>query len=353
MKNPVNIAKKGYNKILKIDDLANRLNQIEEKQENILQQLSTIQNHLQTQLPTQLESQYQTQLDNATAATHDKIDSIASIIKYTTDITKIPKASGLERTIQKANFILYKEIAKILKANNITFFVDFGILIGLVRHNDFIPWDDDIDISVPRTDYEILPRIFKTAFKESGLKFVESEITRIYYKDTPLQLDIFPIDFSDNQLDNTGKLALKKKIIEYQSSIQFDWQKLLSQQSVIISPTIKELRSIYHQTIYKRDLDLATAKQHKSSIIHSPESPRGDRTYILDYDDIFPLQKANFMGTTIPVPHNIHQLLAKYYGDYFSIPNDLGKKHEDIKSRINTVTIEEVNDIVEAKGFIK
>ena len=59
------------------------------------------------------------------------------------------------------------------------------------------------------------------------------------------------------------------------------------------------------------------------------------------------------MGTTIPVPHNIHQLLAKYYGDYFSIPNDLGKKHEDIKSRINTVTIEEVNDIVEAKGFIK
>lgn len=343
MKNPVNIAKKGYNKILKIDDLAWRLEQIENTQKNISQQISSIQDYLQTQLSTQL----QTRLQDTSTETQKRLDSISSLIKYTHDITKIPKAQGFEKILQEGNFILYKEIAKILNSKKITFFLDFGILIGIARHNSFIPWDDDIDISVPRQYYKLLPSIFDTAFKNTGLFYKQSEIIRIYYQNTPLQLDIFPIDFYNKKLNTDDKQTLKQKVINYNSIIKFDWDKLFLQESVIVSPTLEQIREHYHHEISDKDITLEKASKIKSTIIHSPESPRCERTYILDYEDIFPLQKIKFLNTQVPVPNNIHTLLEKYYGNYFTFPNDIDQKHKDIESRINTYTIMKIEEIIQ------
>lgn len=336
MKNPVNIAKKGYNKILKIDDLAWRLEQIENTQRNILQQLATIQTHLQTQLK------------DTTTETQKKLESLTSLIKYTHDITKIPQAQGYEQILQKANFILYKEIARILKKNKITFYLDFGILIGMVRHNGFVPWDDDLDISVPRCEYNTLPKILDSAFKDTGLFYVESEVIRIYYKNTPLQLDIFPIDFYNKCLSAPEKAALKAKVIDYNSNIKFDWDKLFTQERVIASPTKTQFREIFHRDICNKDIDSKTAQKLKSTIIHSPELPRFDNTLILDYDDIFPLKETTFMGEKIFIPHNPNAMLIKNYGDYFAYPNDLGHKHKDIESRTSESTIFELQKIIKA-----
>ena len=340
MKNPVNIAKKSYNKILKIDDLAWRLEQIENTQESILQQLSTMQEQLQTQLSAQIH--------DSTIEAQKKLDSITSLIKYTHDITKIPQAQGYEQITQKANFILYKEIARILKKHKITFYLDFGILIGMIRHNGFIPWDDDIDISVPRCEYDTLPKIFDSAFQNTGLFYIESEVIRVYYKNTPLQLDIFPIDFYDKRLNDSEKDALKAKVIDYGSHIKFDWDKLFTQERVIISPTKKGFRDIFHRDICNKDIDAKTAQKLKSTIIHSPELPRFNNTLILDYEDIFPLKETTFMGEKIFIPHNPNAMLVKNYGDYFSFPRDIGYKHKDIDSRISESTIFELQKIVNA-----
>lgn len=339
MKSPINIAKRSYSEILRIDEIFARLDQLSTQQKALEQAVA--------ENNTLLQNIYNNK------SVQDKLDFLITLIKYTTDITKIPKATGLERTIQEANFTLYKKIAKILKANHITFFVDFGILIGLARHNDFIPWDDDIDISVPRTEYEKLPKLFKSVFKDSGLKYVESEIIRVYYKNTPLQIDIFPLDFYDQQLNDADKAILKKKVIKYQSLAHLNWDNLFSQQSILISPTLNDLRAIYHKAICKKDIDLATAKQLKSTIIHSPESQRGDRTYILDYDDIFPLKETTLLGEKVPIPNNIHRLLIKYYGDYLSFPDDLGQKHRDIESRIKNIAPSDLEQIINTKGNLK
>lgn len=58
------------------------------------------------------------------------------------------------RKIQEATMGIYKEIKSICDENDIRFFAIGGTAIGTVRHSGFIPWDDDIDIAIPRDDYE-------------------------------------------------------------------------------------------------------------------------------------------------------------------------------------------------------
>lgn len=52
-------------------------------------------------------------------------------------------------------------IDKICREHNLRYSLAYGTLIGAIRHKGFIPWDDDIDILMPRPDYEKLQNIIK------------------------------------------------------------------------------------------------------------------------------------------------------------------------------------------------
>ena len=49
---------------------------------------------------------------------------------------------------------MLKDFHAFCEANSLTYYVCYGTLLGIVRHKGFIPWDDDVDIVMPRTDYE-------------------------------------------------------------------------------------------------------------------------------------------------------------------------------------------------------
>lgn len=63
--------------------------------------------------------------------------------------------------IHKIHAKMLKEVVEFLDENNIAYYLDYGTLIGAIRHRGFIPWDDDIDISMTRPDYEKLMDIAK------------------------------------------------------------------------------------------------------------------------------------------------------------------------------------------------
>jgi lipopolysaccharide cholinephosphotransferase len=124
---------------------------------------------------------------------------------------------------QKRLLILLDEFDKICKENKITYWLDGGTFLGAVRHHGFIPWDDDIDVSVHLSDYEGLKKILNeyVANKPNRLLFFYGKIFRLteYYGDSeylkdaafPIRIDITPMKYI---LDDEKVLELDKSFTQ-------------------------------------------------------------------------------------------------------------------------------------------
>ena len=73
--------------------------------------------------------------------------------------------TNLEKA-HKINRILMRKLHSVCEEYGVTYFYDSGALIGAVRHHDFIPWDDDIDVAFTREEYNKLKSIPKEAWGE-------------------------------------------------------------------------------------------------------------------------------------------------------------------------------------------
>ncbi|CAG5214536.1 phosphorylcholine transferase LicD1 [Streptococcus pneumoniae] len=66
-------------------------------------------------------------------------------------------------------------IDTLCKKHNINYIINYGTLIGAVRHEGFIPWDDDIDLSMPREDYQRFINIFQKEKSKYELLSLETD----------------------------------------------------------------------------------------------------------------------------------------------------------------------------------
>ena len=81
------------------------------------------------------------------------------------------------KEIQNEEKEILKNIINFFEKYNIKYYAYGGTLLGAVRHNGFIPWDDDIDIIVPRPDYDLfLDLVRKGNFKYNNLEVISYEL---------------------------------------------------------------------------------------------------------------------------------------------------------------------------------
>lgn len=59
------------------------------------------------------------------------------------------------------------------KEHGLEYWLDFGNMLGAVRHNGFIPWEDDVDVSMSRDDYEKFIELFKNGISEYDDLYIE------------------------------------------------------------------------------------------------------------------------------------------------------------------------------------
>ena len=121
--------------------------------------------------------------------------------------------------LHKVDMDIVKEVVRICDAHGLKYYMLGGTMLGAIRHKGFIPWDDDIDLGMPRDDYEKfleiapkeLPAHMKTVNYRTDRKF-QYYITRVLDTDTKVieerigndskytnaSIDIFPVDGTPN-----------------------------------------------------------------------------------------------------------------------------------------------------------
>ena len=291
-----------------------------------------------------------------------------------------------KKIMTKEEQVNYKEILvktfsqfiRICEENNLQYFCAGGTIIGAVRHKGLIPWDDDIDVFMPREDYERFKTvgnmydgykaIFPTNCNRVSVfgKFYDCNTTLWELEQIPfvygIYVDIFPLDETND--NESGFLRKYKRLRKLQRLYQ------LAQYKPSISNFVSSIKSGDKKQIAKNFLSLLVPsiliKKYRDDIIsfekHISNAPVGTHyaSYFGDYWNKEFLEREWF-DDYVEVPfENINvrlckgykEYLTRIYGDYMQLPpkeKRVSHHYHDYLNMDKGMTLEEVKEEMKKK----
>lgn len=243
----------------------------------------------------------------------EEIDSLYFYFNQYADITKFPPATGALRKVQQGDALLLAIMDCVCRKNNLRYWMDSGTLLGAVRHEGFIPWDDDIDVCMLREDYERAYKILYNTLAEYGIEAIEKKnepMARIgigyKHEQTGIWIDIFPVDGCRTVLDGRSEEILRHNISAYR-------KRYLQIKDRYPRNKIQEIK--------KNQIPEMCGMPDAKSVFYTPEFI----SYFLGWncEDIFPLKKLRFEQFSFPAPYNTDAYLRALYGArYMEFPKD-------------------------------
>ena len=249
--------------------------------------------------------------------------------------------------LQVCQFKMLKDFVRVCEKYNLTYFVSYGSCIGAVRHKGFIPWDDDIDVMMPREDYDkfltlqkeldknYFIQTFKTdpnyiynyaKLRDSSTTFIENFFVN-HEINHGVWLDIFPID---------GMSYEEVPPHLFSARIKYNW----------LNTYLMYLPSLWHKVKRKtffKDLffNLVALIFSPFNLFHYRNRLMERRMKKIPYKDArmvgflldtatkiaaFPKEyfgqgvKAMFEGLEVTIPTEYDKILRIIYGDYMTPP---------------------------------
>ncbi len=267
----------------------------------------------------------------------------------------------VESTMKKAwaaEIEVLNEVDRICRQHDIQYFADWGTLLGTIRHKGFVPWDDDMDITMKREDYT---RFCQMVRQEQGeleiinfhtdpewkdmlsrvingrsVNYTEEHLRKYHGFPYVAGLDIFPLDyvapteeedklqcsmisiveaFSANIRNNTAtpeEIEKTTKDIEQMCGVKFNNLEPLATQLLKLGERLSMM--------YTDEESQAVA------LMGDHAGPRPLDVYPKEYysESIY----MPFEYTTIPVPVGYEKILIQKYGENYMIPYLGGTNHE-------------------------
>jgi len=243
------------------------------------------------------------------------------------------KATGVMRQIQLLSLELLKLFDNICTKHDLDYWLDYGTLLGAVRHGGFVPWDDDIDIGMPRSDYESFVKIFPEEIEKiPGLKdkLIISKLTEPH-KD-------YPNDANEIDILNNGTFILFFQCAYIKPFVHFDVfpKDYIKEEGITPERNNKQtsLQAEFRENIkngtwtFKEGLKTQNEKMHfttepteyLSDAVDGLHNNIQNRLYKTQY--VYPLSKITFEDYEFSCPNDYEEYLPLIYGpEYMHIPH--------------------------------
>lgn len=250
-----------------------------------------------------------------------------------------------DKQIQQRILQVFKYVVSFLKQHQLHYVACGGTVLGAVRHQDFIPWDDDIDIYMPRPDYDRLLKLQSEVWKD-GYEVLSLQEDKNYYlpfmkisdrhttlwevKELPyimgVYVDVFPLDYfdcSDDEL-TASQLKAEKMFFHYFRSMHHMttwtlWKDILKGDF----DTADFKFQVMCLRPFRRLLRRRLLNYQKQESLHS-----GDKAVCVTqwpgrifkrewFEDTI---EQPFGDTTVTIPRDYDGYLTCLYGDYMTLP---------------------------------
>lgn len=290
--------------------------------------LQTFKFHLACLLPYCLRNQVKAVLANRRKKrglhSSAKLDELRTLLTCQFPIDTVPPATGKLRLLQEGNTALLTLFARKCEENGLRYWMDYGTLLGAVRHQGFIPWDDDLDVSMLRSDYEKLAQKLPLLFpKEEGFTWKKHAFLQIGYEGTPLNIDVYPYHLYYEPLYDENMSIIDKKLTRFKKTIVFQ------------PPYLNYTDEQVQKKISTEILDKNTpADENASPAIFLSPAITFTKNSAHTYDTIFPLCKLSFEGRKLYAPNHSRAYLQFFYGDYMAYPPKVGYQHPSVEQMV-------------------
>lgn len=244
--------------------------------------------------------------------------------------------------VRKIQIEMLQYLEKKCIENNLRYYLAYGTLLGAVRHKGYIPWDDDIDVVMPRADYEKFLNLMSKD-THSYIKIVHLDnrkhffgpyamlintqtgishnaVRQEYIDGLGVYIDIFPLDGRpegeelSNMLKKHKQLKVLNSLLVYKSPGSSSKFKALQKKI-----GIPILRLYGQKKICKKIEKLSKKYEYETSkLVGEPWGP--ELRWVMKKSWFGKGKTLSFEGKEFAVPEKYEKFLEKGYGDYMKLP---------------------------------